>query len=277
MKFLEIDGKRIHALNWVNIFRRGRPRKPIVFLHIPKTAGQTIFHQIAARVGIENVCPIRDLPMAEPGETHLPPGYAFYGGHINWHDIDQLEDPFSFTVLRDPRERIGSLYFYLLQKSREKRDMDSNLLKYRGEKLILELSADDYFFGNDLNMRINIAETYDNFYTSYFATRRVRGAATLKSLSPADKISLALKGAAQISSIYTVDRLIDLESDLRSKLGSTVSIVGNINNQGPHKGQKYRWKSLVDLFEKDCNIRRMEAFVAQDLAVMEKLTILKRI
>ena len=82
--------------------------RPIVFLHIPKTAGQTIHFALAEMVGARNVSPIRVNGQAVDHCT-LPPGYLLHSGHIDWTNLDSVEgNPFVFTVLRDPAERIGS-------------------------------------------------------------------------------------------------------------------------------------------------------------------------
>ena len=88
--------------------------RPIVFLHIPKTAGQTVHHALADMVGIANVSPVRVNEQAVDGRI-MPSGYLLHSGHIDWTELDLIEgNPFVFTILRDPAERIASLYFYML-------------------------------------------------------------------------------------------------------------------------------------------------------------------
>ena len=153
--------------------------KPIVFLHIPKTAGQTIHSELARVIGAPHVSPIRVHTQAARGPGHaaaqLPPGYRLYSGHLDWTALDSLpEDRFVFSVLRDPWERIASFYFYMLEQAQ---GLDAATLEDPsriGFRMILTHSADDYFFGGDVQWQQFILDHYDNFYCSYFATRKMR-------------------------------------------------------------------------------------------------------
>ena len=83
-------------------------RAPIVFLHIPKTAGQTVHNELARAVGQQGVSPIRVHGQAPTPDDQLPKGHRFYSGHIDWLALDQIEKPrFVFSILRDPRGKIS--------------------------------------------------------------------------------------------------------------------------------------------------------------------------
>lgn len=245
--------------------------RPIVFLHIPKTAGQTVHHQIGGRVGLRNISPIRDIVEAAPGQTHLPPGYAFYSGHIDWTDLDTLPDPFAFTILRDPRERIGSFYFYLLRQANERTEEELALPRFTGQRTILRRSADDYFFGGDRGWQRFIRNNYDNFYCAYLATRKIRGSPQMDGLELSDRVRAAREGARRLSAIYTIDRLADLETDIQALLGEPVRLVGNYRNVGHDGSGTTRWADLLSRFETDAAAHRLEQFVAADEALMTEL------
>src|SRR5690606_31646457 len=68
---------------------RDRVVRPIVFLHIPKTAGQTIHNQLAQMVGAGSVSPIRVQSQAPKG-PQMPAGYGLYSGHIDWTELETL-------------------------------------------------------------------------------------------------------------------------------------------------------------------------------------------
>ena len=91
--------------------------KKIVFLHIPKTAGQTVHSELLRIFGPEHTSPVRVHTQAG-ADGQFPEGYRFYSGHLDWETFDTADsDSFVFTVLRDPKDRIASFYFYLLHKS----------------------------------------------------------------------------------------------------------------------------------------------------------------
>lgn len=247
--------------------------RPVVFLHIPKTAGQTVSHQIGSLVGLRNMSPIRDIAQAGPGQTHLPEGYRFYAGHIDWTDLDQLDNPFVFTILRDPRERIGSLYFYLLREAQKRTPEELKSDQYMGQRVILESSAEEYFFGGSRLWQRFIRNNYDNFCCTYLATQRVRGSAELDGIGREERMQRALAGARRLDAIYPMDRLEDLEDDMQKLFGTRISIVGNYANTSEWDVAQSRWTKLLELFETDAARSRLNDFVEADMALMAALGI----
>jgi hypothetical protein len=245
---------------------------PIVFLHIPKTAGQTVHHALVGLAGGEaNVSPVR-LHSQRPTGPQMPPGFSVYSGHIDWTELDSLpRDRFAFTILRTPRERIASFYFYLLNEARAMSPEDLALPGNLGLHMILTRSADDYFFGGDASWQAFVRDHYDNFQVSYLATRRMRGRRALDGLGASDRIARALTGAASLDGIYDVDRLDRLEADLRHRSGKPVRITDCTTNAGIHPIGAPRWPRLLDLLEQDRSIRRLESFADLDEALMARL------
>ena len=248
-------------------------QSPIVFLHIPKTAGQTIHNALAAMVGRKHVSPIRTHTQAQGAQARqMPEGYALYSGHIDWTELDRLpKGRFTFTVLRDPRERIASFYFFLLKEA-EALDAEAlNQPQNYGKKLILQRSAEDYFFGGPDHFKTFILDHYDNFYTSYLATRKMRGRPELKDLSIADRIAQARANAAQIDRIYPISGLGGLERDIAGRFGGQISVAETYHNAGPMAREQSRWPKLLNRMATDQGRAALEAFAAADLALMSSL------
>lgn len=245
---------------------------PIIFLHIPKTAGQTIHHALVHMAGGEaGLSPVR-LHSQCPAGPQLPPGYAVYSGHIDWTELDSLpRDRFAFTVLRDPRERIASFYFYLLQEARALSPEDLALPENSGKRKILTRSADDYFFGGNQAWQTFVRDHFENFQVTYLATRRMRGRPELDGLGPAERTRRALAGAASLDGVYDVGNLDRLESDLQGRFGKSVRIADRRTNVGVHPEDEPRWPRLVDRMEGDGSVRRLEGFVDLDEALMARL------
>lgn len=194
-------GKRLSAISLAS--RQGSAvttvTSPIVFLHIPKTAGQTIHNALVAAVGGgKQVSPIR---VHTQSADQYPEGYRLYSGHLDWDHIYKAgPDRFSFTVLRDPAERIASFYFYLQKEARKL--SASDLRKNIGKRRALEWSADDYFFGGDNKWQAFILDHYNNFYCSYFSTRMMRGHARIAHLKPSELIGSAQSGLESLQGVY---------------------------------------------------------------------------
>ena len=87
----------------------GKP-VPALFLHIRKTGGTSIVRQAMDHYGYENVCGHGDYMGRSPKSlTDLP----FVAGHFGFDYARTLmPGRFSFTFLRDPIERILSLYSF---------------------------------------------------------------------------------------------------------------------------------------------------------------------
>lgn len=246
--------------------------EPIVFLHIPKTAGQTIHHALAGLVGASHVSPIRTHTQAGPGESQMPPGYALYSGHIDWTELETLPaGRFTFTVLRDPRERIASFYFFLLKEARALSAEALSQPQHAGKKRILERSAADYFFSDDTAFNAFIRDHYDNFYCSYLATRKMRGRRELVGMDARARVAAALENRRLIDRIYSVRRLDRFELDIAERYGAQVSVTGTFVNAGDMERGERRWPKLIERLGSDVAARRLGRFVTEDLALVEAL------
>lgn len=201
----------------------------------------------------------------------MPVGYRLYSGHIDWVELETLpSDRFVFSVLRDPKERIASFYFFLLKEARALSAGELGLSANYGKRQILEMSVGDYFFGGDAAWQNFVRDFYDNFYCSYFATRKMRGRRAVAELTRADLIARARAGAAQLSGIYATTGLARLEADL-ARLGVAISVADIYQNRGDHADDEPRWPKLVALFECDGTAARLARFAALDAELMAQV------
>ncbi|MGB7317750.1 MAG: sulfotransferase family 2 domain-containing protein [Planktotalea sp.] len=245
---------------------------PIVFLHIPKTAGQTVHNELARAVGARDVSPIRVHTQAASAEDQFPAGYSLYSGHVDWTALDQIPRPrFVFSILRDPRERIASFYFYLLKEAKA---LDRGALaapQNSGKRIILESSADDYFFGGDAAWQAFIQDHYDNFYCRYFGTRRIRAGQGFGEMPERRKLRGALRNMSKIDWVYSLENLTALEDDLKALYSFDLDFTGTHSNVGDRPVSEPRWPRLLALLESDASKQRLHDFVTLDLSLMERL------
>ncbi|RYG90541.1 hypothetical protein EU803_11055 [Loktanella sp. IMCC34160] len=250
---------------------KGANGPTIAFLHIPKTAGMSVISEIRRIVGEKASSPITLHTQANRGRQ-MPEGYRFYAGHLDWEEVDSLpNDRFVFTVLRDPKERIASFYFYSLREAQKCSAEELQSPERTNMRLISTLSADEYFFGGTPEWQRFIRDQYDNFYCTYLATRKMRASARMEGLSTDERLRLALRNVDKIDRIYMVDDLGPLEADLGAVLGSPVRLRKNFKNAGPKAGQTSRWAELAARFEKDDSLRRLEQFAVHDDALVRAL------
>ncbi len=245
---------------------------PIVFLHIPKTAGQTIHNALAGIVGRNAVSPVRVHTQAPEGAAQLPPGYALYSGHIDWYALDTLPmGRFVFTVLRDPKERIASFYLYLRQKAERTPPAERNL----GQERIIRWSADRYFFGGDDAWKMFIRDHYDNFYCQYLATKQVRGHTAPLKQEGEQLLARAHAAIKQLNGVYWMHDLQQLEHDIEVHTRKKIRLVGQFTNTGPGSRpwmrKDSRWSRLSTLCEHASSVRRLEAFTRWDDKLVDQL------
>lgn len=89
-----------------------RAGERVVFMHIPKCAGSSLSAMLAASFEPHEIFTSRDdvLPQMKPGEIRK---YRYFSGHFSKYGVDAVPGPKRVvTVLREPRERILSLYHF---------------------------------------------------------------------------------------------------------------------------------------------------------------------
>lgn len=91
------------------------PERVIVFLHVPKTAGTSLWEWMRETIRPGLLCPDRhrmpsDLPPERVAELA---SYRAFAGHFDVIDLESFPRPRAvFTVVRDPVEMLISLYDY---------------------------------------------------------------------------------------------------------------------------------------------------------------------
>lgn len=105
-----------------------RPRR-ISFLHIPKCRGTTVFQHFKSNIGSSRsgrIARFDSMQFAEFSEPALAQvrRARFVSGHFGWNALAASgDDAFRFTVLREPFDRLASLYRF----SRLKQDAESEV------------------------------------------------------------------------------------------------------------------------------------------------------
>jgi hypothetical protein len=238
---------------------------PIIFLHIPKTAGQTVHNSLSRMVTARRVSPFRVHTQAPVPEDQFPPGYSLYSGHLDWDAVGHLPKArFIFTVLRDPSERIASFYFYLQRKAAALSPKDLDLPHNIGLKRALEWAPDDYFFGGDETWQTFVHSHYDNFYCTYFATRRMLGWGATVGENPSKTLANARLGLASLDGVYSTDQMAQMEIDFQHRYGHHLSIVDRFDNSSGEPSNTLRWPRLLASFQSDLAAERMHDFTRLD-------------
>ncbi|MHA6326452.1 sulfotransferase family 2 domain-containing protein [Roseivivax sp. CAU 1753] len=240
---------------------------PIVFLHIPKTAGQSVHHALIGALGQDAASPVRVHTQAARGRAQFPPGYRLYSGHIDWEALESLGPRArAFTVLRDPLERIASFYLYLRRKAA---GMAGDVLarpEHTGLFRAHHWKTEAYFFGGDPGWRRFVEDHYRAPYCSYLATRRIRGWAAVADLPRPELIARAATAARGLAGVYDVADLAPLSRDLGRWTGKDVQLPRI--NAAPGHGA--RWPELAARLS-PAGVERLVDWVTPDQALMARL------
>jgi hypothetical protein len=117
-------------------------RPPTLFMRIHKTAGESILKQVRDRLPAATVCPtqlewkVRRFSLAELRK------FGFFQGHISPATLTAAyPDLQVFTMLRAPRERLLSAYYYWKERSNDLRGEFFDAVAARS--LLEFLRADD--------------------------------------------------------------------------------------------------------------------------------------
>ncbi|HEV7457997.1 MAG TPA: sulfotransferase family 2 domain-containing protein [Roseococcus sp.] len=84
----------------------------LIFLHIPKTAGTSLHDVLTGYFRSDEICPERRRDLSQKPQEYFEP-YRFFSGHFTAESIARVPGrKFAFTILRNPHERIVSLYYF---------------------------------------------------------------------------------------------------------------------------------------------------------------------
>jgi len=251
----------------------------VVFLHIPKTAGQSVHAALMQLFGADNVCKARVnealvlLTLEEIRRSRV------FSGHFDWSMIDCVPYPkFVFTILREPTERILSFYFFLRESAKTLTEEEINQPWNQGKKAALKWSCDEYFCSNKPEFRMFINNHYNNFYAYYFAGRTFHGYQELTALQNQHKfpdqriVEMALQNLSALDGVYAVDELSSLERDLSRIAGRKVKkplaeIRINVGTSDPKK----RLDALRECGATDATFEMINRMTRLDRQIWEKL------
>lgn len=186
----------------------------VVFLHIPKTAGQSVHAALEAAFEPSVICPARVNDQLRPMSIAELNRYQVFSGHFDWCLLDCLKGPsYRFTILRDPMERILSFYFFLRKQGEALSPQERAKPQHTGMRAAAEMSPNEYFLAGPPHLRNFLNDHYDNFYTYYFAGRTYRGRTGLIGLQNRGLISrtqlmdMARANLAELDRVFTVDEM----------------------------------------------------------------------
>lgn len=231
-----------------------QPRR-VVFMHIPKCGGTSVHRHFKTNFGNSRSGKIAMLDSMEgvlqkPAVIENARAAQYVSGHFGWNALEAIgQDAFRFTIVREPFERLKSLYLY----SRTRTHTDHRILA----KMFAAAKAMD--FGSfcltsdpELRALIDNAQTRTLAHDFYpFHTQ--------------DSVSLIRTAAANLWSLDFVVDTSDLDEAFLPLASRTdTRMVGRLHlNETPRNNGVGMSRQE---FESD---RRLYALIAQDLDLYE--------
>lgn len=150
--------------------------KRLVFHHVPKTAGTSLFRLLEKKVGSASICPLRfgNVRLAPPEYTDR---FKIIFAHLKYDADNLFNEALRATFLRDPFDRFMSSYFFYRQinvpdiETILLSEIDINciykyekyaiLLKYIGNKYV------DYFSDKiETDKKVNMTISDNDIYSA---------------------------------------------------------------------------------------------------------------
>ena len=223
-----------------------KPR-PIVFLHIPKTAGQSV------RLFLSNAFPKR---LVFPGQTdhHLATmsrsdleRYDIFCGHFSWSLFDFLQDALVFSILRDPASRVVSFYHYLKRQGLALTPEQLQMPRHSGLRLAATSTLEQFLSTDDPATRGFLLGTLDNVYMYYFGTRVLNGRHLIRDVHPESDtftteklLHNAIRNISDGLRIYDIANLRAMVADLSAEPGYAEQPVPTANRSADAPGHADR-------------------------------------
>lgn len=251
----------------------------IVFLHIPKTAGQSVRRTLGKTFGQDALAPVlvNDHFNEYPPERLLD--YQVFTGHLNWDRLDFVPSPkVVFTILREPLERIASFYLFMRREAERHTAEELELPELRGQWMAKNLSIDDYFCKKDIEGRNFIDGLYDNFYTHFLAGRRYGARNKLRAKygteAAGDEAILkqALSNAEQLDLVGRVEDMAGFSERLSTLLGQRIDFVKRrVNVNAEIEPSASRFQVLLDMKPRDETVERLHSYARMDSELYSRL------
>ena len=201
----------------------------VIFLHIPKTAGQSVHSALVNAFGAEAVCPARVNDQLHKMSISELNRYQVFSGHLDWSLLDCIKGPkYVFTILREPVERILSFYFFLLEQAKKMSSEDLGKPQHQGLKAALELGPKKYFLAGPPHLRRFLDDHYDNFYAHYFAARHYQGRSQLAglvnrgALTKEEILRMAQDNLACLDDVFSVEKMSQVFDAIRALGGRPI-------------------------------------------------------
>ena len=132
--------------------RAASSTSPVVFMHVPKTAGSSLTNMLVSQYPPDRVYRPEGRASLSQLQTNELESYQLFCGHFDWSQFKYLPKTSRvITILRDPIDRILSLYRYWRSFSWEYAEQRNDF----GIQYAKSVGLHEFFFDAPLGIRAN--------------------------------------------------------------------------------------------------------------------------
>jgi hypothetical protein len=166
----------------------------LVFLHLPKTGGSTLHELFSAHFTAEEICPERHSNLRAYSVDELRQ-WRFFSGHFDADEIRRIPRPlFVVTVLREPIERLFSLYYFWKRQTDEFIDQNGmGYLRITKDGTLLDFLHSDHPTILDAATNAMVTQLAGAVTTTASGYGLMKSGETVDKITEAQLMSLALK------------------------------------------------------------------------------------
>ena len=233
-----------------------RPKR-VFFLHIPKCGGTSVHRHFKNNVGngrSGRVALLNSLSgdLANQGKLEAAARAHYVSGHCGWNAAQAAgADAFRFTLLRDPFERLASLYLYARERHRADHRVFEKLFKAAKHH-----SFADFCLSDDPELRALIDNAQVRTLAHDYFPYRAADAATLK---------------VALHHLDALDFVADAQ-DLDAVFPALAELTGTFLPRQPIRLNETQSTQALGLTRQDFMAdRRLHALIAWDLGLYDRV------
>ena len=252
--------------------------KRLYFLHIPKTAGQSVHAYLVEAFGQPAISPARVMNQLKRLSLEERRRHQVFSGHFDWTALREIDpEGVTLTVLRDPVDRILSFYYFLRREAEDLTEEQLHSGKHEGMRAAHTLTADEFFRGGRGELRAFLDDHFDNFYAYYFATGRYNGRRVWKRRSkgaPIDESALLAEARAGLARVDVTLLADDWQANITESLRAHFPDIEPSKkeyfvNRGDGMDRATRRAHLLELGGTQNTLDRIEEMVTLDRVLFD--------
>jgi hypothetical protein len=201
------------------------PSEPtLVFLHIPKTGGTSLHHHFADIFPEQAMCPERFSNLNQFSVDELRQ-WRFFSGHFNADEIKRIPGRiFLVTVLRDPIERLLSLYYFWKRQTNEFIDQNGlDYLRITKDGTLLDFLRSDHPVIVHATHNAMVTQLAGAVTTTPNGYDLMNSSETVDRISEGQLMSRALKNLLSFDVIGDISQLLLVYEKVASVFGMTTN------------------------------------------------------